>query len=244
MGEVPLGEEVAALGVAVLAAALEVGGGRLFARPGGVVAQRDELPEVGTGAGFAGVAGLVPGRVGAGPGALLAVEAVPEARTAGRAVLVAGVAPHADGVGGFDLPRRPAPALFGPGDAGAGDPGVASGREEGEGTTVGFRPWIVANKEVRRHGTPPKFAHTNKPRQHSKTIKRLEEMLGRKLTDAEKAKVRAVRDVYDRDLAGAVGLTAAQLETKDKAYKAAHKNDDKDGGEAQRGLSPHLHTLF
>ena len=67
----------------------------------------------------------------------------------------------------------------------------------------------------------------SKPRQHSKTIKRLEAILGRKLSVVEKAKVRAARDVYDRDLARAVGLTAEQLRAKDKAYKAAHKNEDK-----------------
>ena len=79
---------------------------------------------------------------------------------------------------------------------------------------------------------PSTKAAAKKPRQHSKTIKRLEEYLGRKLSDAEKAKVRAARDVYDRDLARAVGLTAEQLDAKTKAFKAAHpdaKDDDKDG---------------
>ena len=79
--------------------------------------------------------------------------------------------------------------------------------------------------------TPAKPA-AKKPHQHSKTIKHLEELLGRKLSDAEKAKVRAVRNVYDRDLARAVGLTAEQLDDKSKAFKAAHpdaKDEDKDG---------------
>ena len=93
--------------------------------------------------------------------------------------------------------------------------------------------WAAPAKPAPKPAAKP-GAVAKKPRQHSKTIKRLEEILGRKLTDAEKAKVRVVRDVYDRDLARAVGLTAQQMDAKTKAYKAAHKNDDKDGGEAQR----------
>lgn len=68
---------------------------------------------------------------------------------------------------------------------------------------------------------------------HSKTIKRLEAVLGRKLTNAEKQKVRALRDAYDRDMARAVGLTPAQMEAKSKAYKAAHKNAAADKDDAR-----------
>ncbi len=90
---------------------------------------------------------------------------------------------------------------------------------------------VLAAPKVAPH--PKTSVKTTKKPAHSKTIKRLEATLNRKLTDAEKQKVRAVRDAYDRDLARAVGLTPAQMAAKAKAYKAAHKNAASDKDDAR-----------